>query len=352
MALTSTLERNSQRYEAQVLLTQNCLEELEWWNTKMSRWNGKTFLKWDIDLVIDSNASLEGLGACCRFMVMPRTHDAHQLSRATCSNPCNQNVCQIQDSNIHPAKNRKYHNSSLYKQSWGYSLQEACAAHTRSMDVVPGKEHPHHSNTPTMDNEYNSRYRITGNMRQGRLEAELNDISADQQSLWSPGSGLVRIQTIHLVPTLLQLAARSICTCNWCFRSELGKHKVLCKVPLEPGGQSTDSGAGSTNSASISCPVWKTQSWFPILLHMLIDYPWLIIQKPDVVVSKDPMLLLPQLAIWNISGRSSETKTFLKKLQHSCSNHGEQKQTNLVTHSLINVIAGVLNGVLFHFQDP
>ena len=53
------------------------------------------------------------------FMVTPGTHDAHQLSRATCSNPCNQNVCQIQDSNIHPAKNRKYHNSSLYKQSWG-----------------------------------------------------------------------------------------------------------------------------------------------------------------------------------------------------------------------------------------
>lgn len=131
--------------------------------------------------MIDSNASLEGLGACCSnqktrgFMVTPGTHDAHQLSRATCSNPCNQNVCQIQDSNIHPAKNRKYHNSSLYKQSWGYSLQEACAAHTRSMDVVPGKEHPHHSSTPTMDNECNSRYRITGNMRQ----VELNDISAD-----------------------------------------------------------------------------------------------------------------------------------------------------------------------------
>ena len=99
-------------------------------------------------------------------------------------------------------------------------------------------------------------------------------------------------------------------------------------------------------------PVWKTQSWFPTLLHMLIDYPRLIIQKPDVVVSKDPMLLLPQLAIWNISGRSSKTKTFLKKLQHSCSNHGEQKQTNLMTYSLISGIAGVLNGVLFRFQDP
>ena len=58
IALANTLERNSQCYEAQVLLTQDCLEELEWWNTNMSRWNGKTLLKQDIDLMIDSDASL------------------------------------------------------------------------------------------------------------------------------------------------------------------------------------------------------------------------------------------------------------------------------------------------------
>ena len=81
MALTNTLEKNSQRYEAQVLLTHNCLEELEWWNTKMSRWNGKTFLKRDIDLVINSDASLEGLGACCSDHKTgdPWSHQEHMM---------------------------------------------------------------------------------------------------------------------------------------------------------------------------------------------------------------------------------------------------------------------------------
>ena len=65
MALANTLERNSQCYEAQVLLNQDCLEELEWWNTNMSRWNSKTLLKQDTDLVIDSDASLEGWGGHC-----------------------------------------------------------------------------------------------------------------------------------------------------------------------------------------------------------------------------------------------------------------------------------------------
>ena len=106
--------------------------------------------------------------------------------------------------------------------------------------------------------------------------------------------------------------------------------------------------AQQTQLVSVT-PVWKTQPWFPTLLHMLIDHPRLIIQEPEAVVSEDPMPLLPQLAVWHILGRSSKTKTFLKKLQHSCSNHREPKQTNLTTRSSENGIAGVLNGVSIHF---
>ena len=159
-------------------------------------------------------------------------------------------VCQIQDSSINSAKNQQYHNSSLCKQSWGYSLQLAFAAHTRSMDVVPGKGDPYYSSTSTRDNEYNSWYRISDNAREDRLETESNDVLADQQLSWSSRSGLVCIQTIHPVPTAIQLVARSTCTNNWYLPSELSKHKVLHKSPLEPGGQSTGSGSGSTNSAT------------------------------------------------------------------------------------------------------
>ena len=65
------------------------------------------------------------------------------------------------------------------------------------------------------------------------------------------------------VPTLLQLAARSICTSNQCLPSELGKHEVLCKSPLEPDRQSTDKSAGSANSASISCPCLEDTTVVP-----------------------------------------------------------------------------------------
>jgi len=65
ITLSNTLERHSQCYEAQITLTPESLEELEWWNHNMYNWNGKTLLRREVDLTIDSDASMEGWGACC-----------------------------------------------------------------------------------------------------------------------------------------------------------------------------------------------------------------------------------------------------------------------------------------------
>ena len=47
MALPNTLERNNQNYEALTTLPTECLNKLDWWNTHMSKWNGRTLLKRD-----------------------------------------------------------------------------------------------------------------------------------------------------------------------------------------------------------------------------------------------------------------------------------------------------------------
>jgi len=98
-------------------------------------------------------------------------------------------------------------------------------------------------------------------------------------------------------------------------------------------------------------PVCKAQPWFPTLLNILIDHPRLIIPSLRKPISIDPMPFLPQLAVWHISGISSEVRTFQKKLQHSSSHHGGPKQTSHTTHSLANGTAGVLNGALIYFLD-
>jgi len=42
LTLSSTMERHSWSYETQITLTQECLQELKWWNHNMYNWNGKT----------------------------------------------------------------------------------------------------------------------------------------------------------------------------------------------------------------------------------------------------------------------------------------------------------------------
>ena len=95
-------------------------------------------------------------------------------------------------------------------------------------------------------------------------------------------------------------------------------------------------------------PVWKSQPWYPLLLSLLVDWPRLL-PKLDMVSESVP--IMPQLAVWSISGKDSINKVFQARLQTSSSIHGGQKQTSPMTHYSGDGIAGVLNGVPMHFQD-
>ena len=96
-------------------------------------------------------------------------------------------------------------------------------------------------------------------------------------------------------------------------------------------------------------PVWKTQPWYPLLLQMLIATPCLITHN-HIMLHRDPEDLVPQLAVWHISGKDTETRSFRRKLPHSCSNPGELRPINLTTHSSADDIAGVVQGIQILFQ--
>ena len=96
-------------------------------------------------------------------------------------------------------------------------------------------------------------------------------------------------------------------------------------------------------------PVWKTQPWYPLLLGMLRAYPYLI-RHHQIMLNRDSESLSPQLAVWPISGRDTESMSFQRKLHPSCSNPGELRQIGLTTHSSGSGIAGVIHGVQIPFR--
>ena len=99
-------------------------------------------------------------------------------------------------------------------------------------------------------------------------------------------------------------------------------------------------------------PFWKTQSWFPMVLEMLEDYPRALPTQSDLVVMPTGQEFLiregvPPLIAWPISGNPIHHKDFLMRHQSSCSLHGEIKLTPIMDHPLLSGLIGVSNG-----RDP
>jgi len=82
---------------------------------------------------------------------------------------------------------------------------------------------------------------------------------------------------------------------------------------------------------------------------MLVDYPRLITSETEIMVNKDSSLMLPQLVIWHISGRDTETAAFGGSYRtYNLAPEG-LKQTSPMTHYSPSGTAGVLNRIQIPF---
>lgn len=66
MDLKTALRAADQDYQTTLTLSFNSRKELIWWDTQMAKWNGKTLLSMETNLVIESDVSNIGWGASCQ----------------------------------------------------------------------------------------------------------------------------------------------------------------------------------------------------------------------------------------------------------------------------------------------
>ena len=99
-------------------------------------------------------------------------------------------------------------------------------------------------------------------------------------------------------------------------------------------------------------PVWKAQAWYPMLLQRLVRVPLLISVPSEVIqpVCQNHLPdVIPQLAVWAISGRDASVATFQEQLQTlSCPHGGTNHQSHMIPAS-VNGLAGVVNGIEIPF---
>ena len=205
--------------------------------------------------------------------------------------------------------------------------------------MVPREECTHHSPTPPWGGQPSGGCRVTHNERSYRLELEPSAVPEDGPIIWPNRSRSVCIQEYSTVPSLLQLAARSLCSRNRCIPPGLVTHKS-CEPSKVPNRQGSSTGSDSAGPDT-------TQPWYPLLLTMLVDFPRLIDQTTQVATRLVQPMLTPQLATWPISGRDTETRSFQRKPPHYYSGQGGLKPTNLMTTS---GVAGVIEGVQIPYK--
>ena len=105
----------------------------------------------------------------------------------------------------------------------------------------------------------------------------------------------------------------------------------------------------------IIVPNWPTQTWWPYLMSMLINYPIILPRKTRTLfLPEQPQEIhqlhkkLELLACY-LSGTSCLTKEFQKKLQNSSSNPGGQGHRNSIELTLKDGNYSVLQGKLIPF---
>ena len=104
--------------------------------------------------------------------------------------------------------------------------------------MVPGEEHKHSSAIPPGLLEYSGRPRIMVDAGQVQLETGRRCIWEGQPTIWSSGGGSIRVEANASVPSLLQLAARSLHGGDGRLPTGLIVNEGICQSTLESNRQS------------------------------------------------------------------------------------------------------------------
>ncbi len=104
-------------------------------------------------------------------------------------------------------------------------------------------------------------------------------------------------------------------------------------------------------TAILIAPIWHTQSWYPTVMRMLIDYPLVFratrenVYLPHKPTKSHPLKDKLYLMAVKLSGRSWKTTGFHRKLRNLCSRHGEVQPGRGMRGSLRNGKRFVVEGI-------
>lgn len=346
-------------YEAPVIWSATALEELKWWRDHLTAWNGKALLREPPTLIIETDASTTGWGARCgQTQTRGLWSQTERLLHINClellaggfalksflKSKCNIHVLLLMDNTSAISYiNKMGGSTSLVLSSLAFDLWQWCLERSITVEAhhLPGR-----LNTVA---DYESRAGPDSS------DWQLDPVVFQKiNSKWGPFAvDLFATRLTAQLPRFVSWKPDPVAeavdafTLDW---SQLAGHDfppfALIGRCLRQIQQQ------SVPQITMVTPVWETQSWYPLLLGMIIEAPVLLPSFPGLLRQEDKLHPLAhlQLAAWRVSGEISTVRQFHRQLKDFSWLHGEPEQRRLTLLPGGSGLAGVVNNKSIHFQ--
>jgi len=354
--------RQGYSFDHMMPISHGIKEDLSWWVTQAGSYNGRPLQITHWDVTIESDASMSGWGASCQgentggpWMAAERTHHINYLElkaaflalQSFCSNRSSISVLLRLDNITAIAfinrmgGSHSYLLSDLTAQIWNWCISREITIHA---EHLPGVEN--------IQADWESRHQ----MDSSDWKLDRNVFISLVERLGPFSIDLFASRTNAQLPLYCSWRAEPAAVSVDALSIPWTSHYPYMFPPFPLISRCLGKLNRERVSAVMIAPVWPNQPWFPQLLNSLNGMPILLPPLPEIVTNaagqNHPLVMedrLP-LAAWPVSGDQEKQEAFLNELSTSLNNLGEQPLKHHTPVLGDSGIAGVLKGVLIHFQ--
>ena len=320
--LKQALEVGSQDYQSPAHLSIQAKEDLQWWELHLSNWNGRSLISQQSTMTIISDASLQGWGAFCNGV---RTRGPWSPQEQTLHINCLELLAASlavrtfakEKSGITILLKIDNTTAVAYINRMGGTASPTLSQVTKDLwlwcngkNILLQAQHLPGALNSIADRESRiwsdrSEWKLNPLLFQ-KINQLLGPLSAD---LFASRLSTQLPNFVSWKPDPLAMAVDAF-TVDW--SSIPGK--LYANPPWNLVGRVLSQVLNQrVQELVLVAPVWKAQSWYPMLLQLLVNKPLLIPQSPrsiqSVCQNRVPDII-PQLAVWVVSGIDAKWKTF------------------------------------------
>ena len=347
-----------QDYSATLRLSQHAKKELIWWRDNLEAWNGKALVSGEPDLIIETDASRKGWGASCmgqttggRWSLQEQHLHINCLEllagafalKAFTKDKAQMRVRLLMDntSAAHYINKmggtRSLILASLAKNLWEWCLERQIVLEAQHIPGILNIEADRESRIFVDNNDWKLAPQVFDNLNHvwGPLEVDLFATRLSKQ--------LPRFISWRPDPEAESLNA---------WAQDWSKCRGYAFPPFSLVGRCLKQVlTQSVLTLVLIAPVWRTQSWYPLLLELSIAPPRLLPQVSGLLTKQQEVHPLSnlQLAGWLVSANHTRQQAFRDQLRTCLSQHGERVLQTLIPQLGENGPAGAVNGKLIQF---